>query len=95
MKKYDQISRTCFLEKYGGISIYDIDMQKRYFIYDKEIHFVKGYGYALIGNPYHPDGTSNDHEYYCIHDYLFDKILDTEQNYDVTLNVIHKESSFS
>ena len=71
MNKYDQISRTRFLAKYGGLSPYDIDMEKRYSIDDKEIRFVKGYGYALIGNPYHPDGTSIDHEYFCIHYDLF------------------------
>ena len=25
MKKHDQISCTCFLEKYGGLSLYGID----------------------------------------------------------------------
>ena len=68
MNKYDQISRTRFLAKYGGLYLYDIDMEKRYSIDDKEIHVVKGYGYTLIGNPDHSDGTSTDHEYYCIHD---------------------------
>ena len=68
MKKDDQRYRTRFLEKYGGISIYDIDMEKRYSIDDEEIHFVKGDGYALIGNPDFPDGSSTDHEYFCIHD---------------------------
>ena len=75
MKKYDQRSCTRFLAKYGGLSLYDIYMEKRYSIDDNEIHFVKGDGYALIGNPYHPDGSSTDHEYFCIHDDLFDRIL--------------------
>ena len=39
MKKYDQRSRTRFLAKYGGLSLYDIDTGKRYSIDDKEIHF--------------------------------------------------------
>ena len=95
MKKYDHISRTCFLDKYGGLSIYDIDMEKRYSIEDKETHFVKGDGYDLIGHPDHPDGTSTDHEYFCIHDDLFDRILETDQNSDIILKVIHKEPSFS
>ena len=30
MKKYDQRSRTRFLAKYGGLSLYDIDMEKKY-----------------------------------------------------------------
>ena len=61
MNKYDQISRTCFLAKCGGLSLYDIDMEKRYSIDDKEIHLVKGYRYALIGNTDHPDGSLTDH----------------------------------
>ena len=95
MKKDDQRSRTRFLDKYGGLSIYDIDTEKIYSIGDKEIHFVKGYGYALIGNPDHPDGTSTDHEYFCIHDDLFDIILETDQNSDIILKVIYKEPTFS
>ena len=74
MKKIDQISQTHFLAKYGGRSLYDIDMEKIYSIYDKEIHFVKGDGYALIGNPDNPYGFSTDHEYLFIHDDCFDKI---------------------
>ena len=34
MKKDDQISLTRFLGKYGGLSIYDIDIEKRYTIDD-------------------------------------------------------------
>ena len=75
MKKNDQRTCTRFLAKYGGLSLYDIDFGKRYSIDDEYINFVKGYGYALIGNPYHPDGTSTDHEYFCIHDDLLSIIL--------------------
>ena len=39
MKKDDQRSRTHFLAKYGGLSLYDIDTEKRYSIDDKEINF--------------------------------------------------------
>ena len=35
MKKDDNISWTCFLAKYGGLSLYDIDREKRYYIDDK------------------------------------------------------------
>ena len=57
MKKNYQRTRTRFLDKYGGLSLYDIYFQKRYYIFDEEIQFVKVDGYALFGNPYHPDGT--------------------------------------
>ena len=46
MNKYDQGYRTFFLAKYEGISLYDIDTEKRYFIDDKGIHFVNGDRYA-------------------------------------------------
>ena len=62
IKKDDQSSRTHFLAKYGGLSLYVIDMEKIYSIDDKEIHFLKGDGYDLISNPDHTDGSSTDHE---------------------------------
>ena len=83
------------MEKYGRLSLYDIDFEKRYSIDDEYIHFVKGDRYALIYNPYHPDGTSTDHEYFIIYDDLFDRILKTEQNSDIILKVIQKEPPFS
>ena len=95
MKKNDQRTCTCFLAKYGELSLYDIDFGKRYSIDDKSIHFVKGYGYALIGNPDHQDENRTDHKYFCIHDDLFDRILETNKNSDITLKVIHKELLFS
>ena len=54
---------------------------------------LKGDGYALIGNPDFPDGSSTDHEYFCIHEALFDRILAIEQDSDITLNLIHRETS--
>ena len=42
MNKDDQRYCTCFLAKYGGLSLYDIDTEKRYSIDKKEMHFVKG-----------------------------------------------------
>ena len=59
------------------------------------MHFVKGEGYALIGNPDFPDGSSTDHEYFCIHEDLFDRILATEQDSDITLNLIHRKTSLT
>ena len=95
MKKNYQITRTCFLAKYGWLSIYGIYFGKRYSIDYEEINFLKGDGYALNGNPDHPDGTSTDHEYFWIHEKLFDRILETDQNSHIIFEVIHKETSFS
>ena len=66
-----------------------------YSINDKEIHFVKWNGYALIGNQDHTDVTSTYHEYFFIHNELFSIILETDQNSDISLKVIHKEVSLS
>ena len=52
------------MAKYGGLSLYDIDMEKRYYIDDKSIHLVKGDGHAWIGKPDHSDGTSTYHEFF-------------------------------
>ena len=93
MKKYEQRYHTRFLAKYGGLSLYDIDTEKRYSIDEKEMHFVKGEGYALIGNPDFPDSSSADHDYFCIHEDFFDRILATDQDSDISLNLIHRETS--
>ena len=64
MNKNDQRTCTRFLAKYGGLSIYHIDFEKRYSIDVTGIHFVKGYIYVLICNQYHPVGNSSDHKYF-------------------------------
>ena len=40
-KKNDQRTRTSFLAKYVGLSLYDIGFGKRYYIDYEDIHFVK------------------------------------------------------
>ena len=60
MKKQDQRSWTLFLEKYFGLYLYDIDIDKKYIIDDKEIYFVNKNGYASIDNTYNPDETFTD-----------------------------------
>ena len=61
-EKNDQRSRTFFLTKYGGLSLNDIDTDRRYNINDEEIQCLKKDGYALISNPNNPDVTSTDHD---------------------------------
>ena len=94
MKKTDQISRTHFFEKYGGLSLYDIYMNKIYKFCHGDICFVKKNGCYLIGNTGQKDGTSMDHEYFFIQDDLFDQTLSTDQNNNVTLNIIPKDILF-
>ena len=42
MNKNYQRTRTCFVAKYGGLSVYDIGFGKRYSIDDEYINFLKG-----------------------------------------------------
>ena len=79
------------LGRYRGLSLYDVDFEKRYSIDDKDINFVKEDGYVLIGYLDHPYRTSNDREYFFICGDLFDRILETYQNSYIALKMIHKE----
>ena len=81
--------------KYGGPYLYDLDFEKRCSIDYKDINFVKGQVYALIVFPDHPYGISTDNEYFFIHDDLFKRILETNQNPEIILRVIHKVTSMS
>ena len=49
MNKNYQRTCTRFLAKYGGIYLYYVGFENRNSIDDDEIHFLKGYGYALFG----------------------------------------------
>ena len=53
MKKNDKITRTRFLAKYGGTSLYYIVFEKIYSIDDEDIQFLNWDGYDLIGNTDH------------------------------------------
>ena len=51
------------------------------FIIDHEqFEFDKTDGWTLIGIPEKEDGGLSDHEYFCIHNYLFDIIKSTHQD---------------
>ena len=80
------------MAKYGCLSLYDIDIEEIYAIDDEDIYFVNKYESSLIGNPDHIDGTSTDHEYFLIHDDLFDRILSSNHNTDMTLKFIPKDA---
>ena len=74
INKTDKISQTLFLEKYGGLSLYDEYLNKISTIYYKDIKYVNNYGIVMIENAYKHDGTSTDHEYYPICDDFFTKV---------------------
>ena len=90
MKKNDERYVNRVLAKYGCLYIYDLDLNQRYTIDHEYICFVKKYGYNLIDNLDHPDGTSTHREYFFINGDLFDQILTTNQNDKISLNIIIK-----
>ena len=69
-----------FLAKYVSLDLYDEDMKKRFIIDHKQLEFDKNDGWNLIGIPEKEDGSFSDHEYFCIHDDLFDIIKSTFQD---------------
>ena len=68
-----------FIEKYGSLDLYDEDTGKIFIIDHEQLKFDKTDGLTLIGIPEKGDGSLSDHEYFCIHDDLFDRIQSTHQ----------------
>ena len=69
-----QWSRTTFLANCGSLALYDKDKEKRFIIDHEQLQFDKNDGWKLISNPEEPDDSLLYHEYFCIHDDLFDII---------------------
>ena len=80
MKNSDQRSSTKILEKYGGMALYDEDMEKRYTIGHEDIYFFKKKVWSLVGLPDELDGSYTYHELLFIHKGQFDRILSAHQN---------------
>ena len=80
-----------FLAKYGSLDIYDEDLKKRFIIDHEQLQFDKTDGWNLIGIPEKEDGTLSDHEYFCIHDDLFDRIQSTRQDRNILWRFILNE----
>ena len=77
-----------FLEKYGSLDPYDDDLKKIFIIEHKKLKFDKNYGWTLIGIPEKPDGNLSYHEYFCIHDDLFDRIQSTHKDINIMCKFI-------
>ena len=63
-----------FLEKYGSLDLYDEDLKKIFIIDHEQLNFDNTDGWNFIGIPEKEDGTFSDHEYFCVHDGIFDRI---------------------
>ena len=75
-----QVSKAMFLAKYGSLALYYEDLEKRFIIDHKQLEFDKTGEWTLIGIPEKEEGSLSDHEYFCIHDDLFDQIKSTHQD---------------
>ena len=80
IKSKIQVSKAMFIAKYGSLDLYDEYLKERFIIYHEQLEFDKTDGWNLIGIPEKEDGTLSDHEYFCIHDDLFDRIKSTHQD---------------
>ena len=92
-KKTDQRYRTQFLETIGGLSLYDEDKNKRYTIDQEDINLLNNHGFVLIGNIDKPDSYQLTMSILYIHNYLFDRILETNKNDNISLKNISKNVS--
>ena len=68
------------LAKYGSLALYDEDLEKIFIIDHEQLEFDKTDGLTLIGIPEKEDGILPDHEYFCIHDDMFDRIKSAHQD---------------
>ena len=73
--------------------MYDEDLKKIFIIDNEELQFNKNDGWGLIGNTEEPDVYLSDHEYFSIHDDLFDIIQSTHQYNNISLSIILNENN--
>ena len=60
--------------------MYNEDLEKLIIIDHGKLQFDKNGGWKLFAIPENPDGYLLDHEYFFIHDDLFDRIQSTRQD---------------
>ena len=71
--------------------LYDKGLEKIFIIDHEQIQFDRNYGWTLILIPEKPDGYLLDHEYFCIHDYIFDRSQSTHEDTNIMLKFISNE----
>ena len=68
-------------------------MDKRFIIDHEQLQLDKNAGWTLIGISEKPNGTLSDHEYFCIHDDIFDRIQSTHQKINIMWRFISNEQN--
>ena len=66
-------------------------MEEIFIIDHEQLQFYKTDGWTLIGIPEKEDGTLSDHEYFFIHDDIFDRIQSTHQDRNILWRFIYNE----
>ena len=91
IKNKSQVSKAIFLVKYVSLALYDEDLKRRFIIDNEQLEFYKTDGWTLIGIPDKEYGTLYYHDYFCIHDDLFDRIQSTHQDRNILWRFISNE----
>ena len=91
IKNKSQVSKAIFIAKYGSLALYDEYLEKIFIIDHEQLKFDKTDGRTLIGTSDKKDGSLSDHEYFCIHDDMFDRIKSTDQDQNVLWKVSFNE----
>ena len=91
IKNKSQVSKSIFIEKYGSLALYDEDLKKIIIIDHDILELNKTDGCTLIGIPEKENGTLSDHEYFLIHDDIFDIIQSTHQDRNILWKFISNE----
>ena len=71
--------------------IYIINIWRKHYHWPWTITIWYNDRWDLIGIPDKPDGTLSDHEYFCIHDDLFDRIQSTNRDRNIMWKFISNE----
>ena len=93
IKSKSQVSKATFLSKYGSLDIYDENLKYIFIIDHEKLQYDKTDEWTLIGIPEKEDGNLSDHEYFCIHVDLFDRIQSTHQNINILWKFISNGSN--
>ena len=75
-----------FLAIYGSLALYDEYPKKRFIIDHEILEFDETDGWTLIEIPEKEDENLSGHEYFCIHDDLFDIIQSTHQDISILMS---------
>ena len=99
LKKNDCVAEAKLLEKYKGLVLYDIDEEKTYTVYEKNMFYQKGRGggWCILAAPPEFDGENDDllEPYMVNEETLIYLIENTEQPSDLNVEIVKKSTGNS